>query len=151
MSDQKCSIPECQKTASTRKLCPMHYERVRKHGSPHILLKKGRKPIDIATRMSVFVEQRDPQECWPWHGSTSAGYGQIQLSGRKVRAHRVAYQLAHHLTEIPEGMQVLHSCDRPTCINPGHLRLGSHAENMADKKARGRARNGHTGPLVPRT
>lgn len=32
-----------------------------------------------------------------------------------------------------------HSCDNTRCVNPDHLLLGTHAENMADMKSRGRA------------
>jgi hypothetical protein len=39
-------------------------------------------------------------------------------------------------------MLVLHRCDSPACINPDHLWLGTNDDNMADMKAKGRARNG---------
>jgi hypothetical protein len=50
--------------------------------------------------------------------------------------HRLAYAIERG--DIPESMMVLHSCDRPACCNPAHLRLGTHADNMADRTARDR-------------
>lgn len=64
------------------------------------------------------------------------GYGQLTIAGKRAWAHRVAYTLAHG--EIPYGLQVLHKCDRPSCINAEHLFLGSNADNHADKIAKGR-------------
>jgi hypothetical protein len=64
------------------------------------------------------------------------------------RSHRMAYALTHG--EIPEGMHVRHDCDNPKCCNPAHLKLGTPAENMADKKARQRAsRLGKPGTANP--
>ena len=51
-------------------------------------------------------------------------------------AHRVTWQLTNG--EIADGLFVLHKCDNPGCCNPGHLFLGTHAANMADKVAKGR-------------
>ncbi len=66
------------------------------------------------------------------------GYGQFNFEGKAQRAHRVAYELAKG--QIPKGLNVLHSCDRPSCCNPDHLRLGTQKDNSADCWARGRAR-----------
>lgn len=44
----------------------------------------------------------------------------------------------------PNGAFALHACDNKSCCNPAHLRWGSHADNMADKVARGRCAAGET-------
>ena len=79
--------------------------------------------------------------CVNWAGSKDKdGYGKAFVSGQHQRAHRVSY-CAHHNIDIAsiEGKLVLHSCDNPACVNPAHLRLGSHSDNMRDRSARGRA------------
>lgn len=78
--------------------------------------------------------------CWMWLGTPSGrnGYGQIRIDGRLRQAHRVMYALAHGA--VPPGRIVMHSCDTPLCVNPSHLRSGTHADNMADMKAKGRSR-----------
>lgn len=81
-------------------------------------------------------------DCILWTGSVdSRGYGNLRWNGKISRAHRVAYELLHG--PIPSGRGhhgtvVMHSCDNRLCVNPSHLRLGDHAANMADMKAKGR-------------
>jgi len=67
------------------------------------------------------------------------GYGQIWVNGRMRYAHRTAWSMTHG--EIPPGMKVLHSCDTPACVNVAHLFLGTQADNLADMRRKGRARN----------
>lgn len=79
--------------------------------------------------------------CWLWGGQTYPnGYGAIKCFGSMVLAHRLSYEL--HKGPIPSGMEILHSCDVKRCINPKHLRAGTHAENMAEAAARGRIPRG---------
>jgi hypothetical protein len=85
-----------------------------------------------------------PSGCLEWTGVTvksngrdSHRYGRFTRNGAKQLAHRVAYERAHG--PIPPGMQALHRCDNPLCCNPAHLFLGTHAENMGDMAAKGRA------------
>jgi hypothetical protein len=87
------------------------------------------------------VDKRGHDECWPWTGSKFAttGYGQFWLRGTNVGAHRVACALTHGLSA---GRMAIHSCDNPPCCNPLHLRWGTHAENVADRVARGRTPRG---------
>ena len=78
--------------------------------------------------------------CNWWVSVAVQGYGHIRRRGKWVKAHRVAYEL--YKGEIPEGMSVCHKCDNTLCVNPDHLFLGTHTDNMRDKVHKGRAYTG---------
>lgn len=88
------------------------------------------------TFMTGAIES-DTEECilWPF-SKDKDGYGWFNHAGQK-RAHRVAYALKYGA--IAGGMLVMHSCDQPACINPRHLSLGTHQDNMIDMSSKGRA------------
>lgn len=77
-------------------------------------------------------------DCLIWiAGRDDSGYGAYTpKGGRRTRAHRHAYTLVKG--EIPDGLVVRHTCDRRACVNPEHLILGTHADNMNDARIRGR-------------
>jgi hypothetical protein len=79
-------------------------------------------PGRLAKRIST-----NAQGCWLVRGPTSAGYGQVQIAGRKLYAHRVAYEL--FVGPIPEDLEIHHACGMKACCNPDHLRVVTHAEN----------------------
>lgn len=86
-----------------------------------------------------FKESFDRCEdgCWRWlKGKSPKGYGTFSVKGHPFRAHRISYEMFNG--EIPEGLWVLHSCDHPECVNPLHLRLGTHTDNVRDKVERHR-------------
>lgn len=95
--------------------------------------------MDLGKRLWPRV-QKTPG-CWIWtRGRTGAGYGELMISGRMWTAHRLSWTLEHG--PIPDGLHVLHHCDNPPCVRPGHLYLGTPADNSRDKVARGRASGG---------
>ena len=92
-------------------------------------------------------QQVNATGCWDWIGATngkSNPYGRLNiaaLADRRValvRAHRVSWLLLRG--PIAAGLHVLHKCDNTLCINPDHLFLGTHLDNMADREQKGRNR-----------
>lgn len=76
--------------------------------------------------------------CWLWLGKANKRdqCGYVQYGKKSVRVPRVAWMLTHG--PIPDGLYVCHKCDVPLCINPGHLFLGTHQDNMRDMAKKGR-------------
>ncbi len=96
---------------------------------------------DDEARFWTFVQKTDT--CWLWTGAKfRKDYGAFRSKGKIRHAHRYSYELAHGV-ELTDIQQVLmHTCDNPPCVNPAHLRLGTHADNVADMIAKGRNSRG---------
>lgn len=92
-------------------------------------------PVD---RFFKKISVNERTLCCLWTGRVDAwGYGRFFVDKANWTAHRFSWQM--HFGDIPTGMVVRHGCDVPRCVNPTHLELGSHADNMADMKLRGRS------------
>lgn len=74
--------------------------------------------------------------CWEWTGKRQRGYGICSVSRLPFLAHRVAYFI--HNDVDPGEFVVMHKCDNPPCCNPEHLKIGTPADNTADRDAKGR-------------
>ena len=97
---------------------------------------------NIVDRFWSKVDVRGADECWEWQGSRiKGGYGNFRLSAADgmLKAHRMSALLA--FGPFDRRLFVLHLCDNPPCVNPSHLALGDHAENMRQRAERGRSYN----------
>ncbi len=93
--------------------------------------------VHWAHRFWNKADRRSNSECWVWTAARNvAGYGQCGVAGMRMSAHRVAWILAGNSLS-PEDC-ILHSCDNPPCVNPAHMRIGTHLENAKDRESRGR-------------
>lgn len=102
---------------------------------------RNRERSPIADRFWAKVDKGAADACWEWTGARfSAGYGALsrdRASG-PAYAHRLSWELNRGV--IPLGAHVLHRCDNPPCVNPAHLFLGDHADNMLDRTVKQRSR-----------
>ncbi len=104
---------------------------------------RGVDPRDRIRAMSRI----DDCGCWLWtgnkrkhvkrNGRLMLGYGVIKYMNKSCLAHRVSYQAFNG--DIPKEMLVCHKCDRPDCVNPEHLFVGTQKDNMQDCSRKGRA------------
>ena len=86
--------------------------------------------------------------CWEWTGGLVGGrglsgkrYGQISSRRAKIYAHVLSWEIENK-TPVPNGICVLHRCDTPACVNPGHLFLGTLQDNHRDMVQKGRQMRG---------
>lgn len=102
--------------------------------------KKGQNSVALVERFLDMVTIY-PDGCWLWRGAVNKnGYGSMWDGKHAETASRLAYTLL--VGKIPARKFVLHRCDVPLCVRPSHLYVGTHKNNMEDRKNRGRARGG---------
>ena len=93
----------------------------------------------LQQRLAHYTKVDPISGCHLWQGAiTDGGYGTLGIGNRSHRAHRLAWSLKHG--PIPPRVDVCHRCDERSCVNPDHLFVDSHANNMADRGRKERAR-----------
>lgn len=106
--------------------------------------------FDTYKRRASIADRIDASgDCWEWTGSKNGdGYGTVQAEGRVQGSHRVVWKAL--VGPIPKGQTLDHLCRNPGCVNPDHLELVTHQENvlrgynpMAQQSRRTHCVNGH--------
>jgi hypothetical protein len=130
--DKACKVDGCKRAPSSRGWCRFHYQRWYLHHDPLHTDTPNRVIGSPAVRFWAKVE-RGPS-CWHWLGFRHKdGYGLFRVGSTKdhtrrlIYAHRFAYELT---AVIPPGLELDHLCNTRDCVNPAHLEVVSHAENV---------------------
>lgn len=140
-----CSVPDCINPVKAKGLCAKHWKRQR-NGKP--LEQKSSWEMLSYEKFWMRVDVKAPHECWEWKGAKRGNevceYGSFWVGGKHMAAHRYSWMIENG--PFPEGgdgrgMCVCHSCDNPLCVNPKHLFIGTHTDNMKDKISKGRCKN----------
>ena len=110
------------------------------HSGPddgYCVMGRAKRGLPLAARLARLLKPSG--NCLVFVGNrTEQGYGRINVGGKQVGAHRVAWELVHG--PIPDGLCVLHRCDNPPCCYVDHLFLGTVGENNADRATKGRSK-----------
>lgn len=145
----RCSVNGCDRVAFCRGWCTAHYNRWQRGQAMAPPLKRMEMPL--AERLWSRVVESD-NGCRVWTGGryhNKWAYGLIHCKDYRGATHRLAWILT--FGEIPPGQMVLHRCDNPPCVNPDHLFLGTHADNMKDMAQKDRVMRGEKHPSAKLT
>lgn len=136
-----CCIKGCDSKVLAVGLCNKHWRRNKRFGSPVLVNRTSGFFIGMTAEQRFFAQVVRGDGCWSWSAAKDKdGYGMFRgdvLGVTCTRAHRYSWAF-HNQALIPDGAVICHSCDNPECCNPAHLRLGTHADNQQERRAKGR-------------
>lgn len=146
----KCSVEWCGKQSKAKGLCGAHWLRAKQGKS------LTEKTVYEKTPAERFRERYTvmPSGCWHWDSIGDKGRaGKFSINGEAIYASRASFIL--HKGD-PGKLHVCHTCDNGLCVNPDHLFLGTHLDNMRDmvqkgRKPKGRETNTFLGSSHPTT
>ena len=96
--------------------------------------------MDLGLQLRIMKSTKIVDGCWIWQKyTTKHGYGHLKIKGKMWRAHRASY-LAFN-DNLPELAVVRHKCHNKNCVNPKHLELGTHAQNLQDTYRTGNSKS----------
>ena len=97
--------------------------------------------VDLPMRFAEKIRVYEPTDCWLWPAYCNRdGYAEAKLDGRSRLLHRWLFE--RYVGPIPPGKVLRHTCDTPNCVNPEHMLIGTHADNVADRVRRRRCARG---------
>jgi hypothetical protein len=142
----KESIWKCKCSCGTEKLVNGNQLRRGMSKSCHYANRPKFEDNNIPTNKKEIKYEVNENGCWicTSHSKNRYGYCMFRNGGKKITIHRYMYE--QHNGKIPENMCVCHTCDNPSCINPEHLFLGTHKENMKDRSNKDRQCKGYDMP-----
>lgn len=135
----ECSFPGCHGNHKAHGLCSGHYMQHR----------SGKELAPLQHRVVGTVEERfwhyvhRGDSCWEWVGGMwPNGYGRLNVNGSMDYAHRISYEI--NKGSIPPELEIRHQCHNKKCVNPDHLLVGTHIENMQDSVRDGMTSRGES-------
>jgi len=145
-----CNIADCKNKHASSGYCAKHFARMQRHGNPNYCAYDYGKGNTYEERFWSKVDKTSSANgCWEWSGRVlSTGYGQVRFEKESWLTHRLSWFL---FNKRKTSMLILHSCDNRICVNPEHLREGTHLDNTNDKVSRNRQAKGETNGRVTLT
>lgn len=135
-----CKLVGCFKSSYCKDLCKAHYNKLREYGDVrHNGRLSRRKPIRFRVSADGCFECTS-------HLLNSSGYPEYHFNGKKTTVYKYIYEEC--FGHVEDGKIVRHKCDNRLCINPEHLLVGTHIDNMRDMTSRNRQCKGVDSPFA---